>query len=147
MKFTLLPKVANAFLPRHLHLQLALLTSAASLITFFAYAWHTAKAQSEFMQNGAKLEVMALARSIAVTGSDFIVRKDFAGLEDLLVRTIDLPAVLLARITDSQGKLLSDVAKKADGKPELRFSSQAISVPSAVGAVYRVDYIRSASGW
>ena len=147
MNFIILPKLAIALLPRHLHLQLALLTSAALLITFLAYAWHTAKEQSEFTRNGAKLEVVALARNIAVTGSDFILSKDFAGLEDLLVRTIDLPAMLQARITDSQGKLLSDVAKKADGRPEVRFSSQAISVPSAVGAVYRVDYIRSASGW
>ena len=147
MKFTLLPKPAIAFLPRHLHFQLALLTSAALLITFIAYEWHSANHQSEFAQNGVKQEALALARNIAVTGSDFIVSKDFAGLEDLLVRTIDLPAVLGVRVTNRQGKLLSDVAKKADGTPVVRFSSQAISVPSDVGAVSRVDYIRPASGW
>ena len=112
MKFTILPKVAIAWLPRHLHLQLALLTSAALLITFIAYEWHSANNQSEFAQNGVKQEALALARNIAVTGSDFIVSKDFAGLEDLLIRTIDLPAVLQARITDRRGKLLSDVVKR-----------------------------------
>ncbi|MDP2783485.1 MAG: ATP-binding protein [Sulfurimicrobium sp.] len=141
------PKLAAAFIPRHLHLQLALLTSLALLITIAVYAWYTANEQSEFAQNSAELEVVALARNIAATGTNFIVSRDFAELEDLLVRTVDLPGVLEVRITDGQGKPLSDVARKPGGRPEIRFGAQKIGVPSAVNAAARVDYISADNGW
>ena len=143
----MLSKLAAAFLPRHLRHQLLLLTSLVLLTTVSGYAWYIANQQTELAQDSIELEVVALAQNIAVVGSNFIVVKDFAELERLLVRTADLPDTLEVRITDAQGRLLSHVTRKPGGKPEIRFGSRAIDVPSAVNASTRVDYNRIDSGW
>lgn len=143
----MLSKLAATFLPRHLYHQLAWLTSLALLITVPVYAWYTANEQSVLAQNNAEREMVALAQNIAVTGTDFIIIKDFAGLESLLVRTAGLPKVLEVRITDARGRLLSDVARKPGGKPEVRFGSRTIDVPLAANAAARINYNKPDSGW
>jgi signal transduction histidine kinase/CheY-like chemotaxis protein/HPt (histidine-containing phosphotransfer) domain-containing protein len=142
-----LSTLAATFLPRRLRHQLALLTALVLLITIAVYAWYSANEQSLFAQNGAELEMAALAQNIALTGTDFILIKDFAGIEGLLVRTAGLRNVLRVRITDAQGKLLSDVARKPGGRPEVRFGSRTIDVPSAANAAVRIDYDTLDRGW
>ncbi|MDP1756153.1 MAG: ATP-binding protein [Pseudohongiella sp.] len=142
-----MPALVATFLPRRLRHQLVLLTSLVLLITIAVYAWYSAHEQSLFAQNGAELETVALAQNIAVTGTDFILIKDFAGIEDVLVRMARLPNVLRIRITDTQGRLLSDVARKPGGKPEVRFGSRTIDVPSAANAAARIDYNKRDRGW
>lgn len=139
-------KPVRALLPRHLHLQLVLLTSLALLITITVYAWYTANEQSEFVQHTAELEVVALARSIATTGSNLIVGKDLAGLEDLLVQAVDQPNVLEMRIVDVQGKTLGDVARVESGQAEIRFGMEKITVPPATHPDTRVEYSGTV-GW
>lgn len=139
--------LAATFLPRRLRHQLALLTALVLLITIAVYACYSANEQSLFAQNGAELEMAALAQNIALTSTDFILIKDFAGIEGLLVRTAGLRNILRVRITDAQGKLLSDVARKPGDKPEVRFGSRTIDVPSAVNAAAHIDYDTLDRGW
>ena len=139
--------LAATFLPRRLRHQLALLTALVLLITIAVYACYSANEQSLFAQNGAELEMAALAENIALTGTDFILIKDFVGIEGLLVRTAGLRNILRLRITDAQGKLLSDVARKPGGKPEVRFGSRTLDVPSAVNAAAHIDYNTPDRGW
>lgn len=139
--------LAATFLPRRLRHQLALLTAFVLLITIAVYACYSANEQSLFAQNGAELEMAALAENIALTGTDFILIKDFVGIEGLLVRTAGLRNILRLRITDAQGKLLSDVARKPGGKPEVRFGSRTLDVPSAVNAAAHIDYNTPDRGW
>lgn len=139
--------LAATFLPRRLRHQLALLTALVLLITIAVYACYSANEQSLFAQNGSELEMAALAENIALTGTDFILIKDFVGIEGLLVRTAGLRNILRLRITDAQGKLLSDVARKPGGKPEVRFGSRTLDVPSAVNAAAHIDYNTPDRGW
>ena len=109
-------KLTTPFLPRQLRHQLAWLTSLVLLLTIFLYAWYSASEQSTFAQNRAELEVVALAQNVAVTSTDAIVMKDFAGMESLLVRALTLPHTLEVRITNAQGRLLSHVVRKPGGQ-------------------------------
>ena len=140
-------KLATPFLPRQLRHQLVWLTSFVLLLTIFSYAWYAASEQSTFAQNRAELEVVALAQNVAVTSTDAIVMKDFAGMESLLVRALALPHTLEVRITNARGRLLSHVVRKPGGKPEVRFSSRTIDTPAAANAATRIDYSQPASGW
>ena len=143
----MLPKLAHTFFPRRLLFQLALPISLAVLLIVVVYAWYAANEQSEYAQNSANIEVQELAQNIVANSTDFIVNKDFAGLENLLVRTADLPSVLELRIADRQGRVLSHVASQSGGEPVIRFGSKTIDVPSSVNASPRIDYIGTDNSW
>ena len=143
----MLAKFIAKIFPRQLRQQLALLTSLVLLLTIFVFAWHSADEQSAAAQIRAELEVVALAQNIAVSSSDAIIIKDFAGIESLLVRMVGLPNIREARITDARGRLLSHVVRKPGAKPEVRFGSRPIDTPAAENAATRIDYSQPASGW
>lgn len=78
-----------------------------------------------------KRQATVLARNIASTSSEPLLRRDYSTIELLLMDTVELPGVEALAITNASGRLMSDVAI-LDGQGAARFGLPPLEVPQAV---------------
>ena len=121
-------------LPRRLSVQLSLLLSLLIASTLIAHAWLSADRQTQHLQDAIRKEAATLADSVAAGSAPLIVVDDLASLEDQLQRSATLPAVLGIRVSGPDQRILSEVARAADGTLHPVYTHAALAPPMQTSA-------------
>jgi len=116
-------------LPKRLDIQVVIICGMMILLFVPAYLINEARQEIDYVIEAIKLETKAVAQNIALTSSKYLVIRDYASLENLLVRSAAFPGVIGIQITDPLGNVVSDVIK-TDDVPEARFSVTSLEVPA-----------------
>ncbi|HJW81879.1 MAG TPA: EAL domain-containing protein [Acidiferrobacterales bacterium] len=104
-----------ARLSRRLSAQLSLLLSLLIASTLIAHAWLSADRQTQHLQDAIRKEAATLADSVAAGSAPLIVVDDLASLENQLLHSAALAAVLGIRVSGPDQRILSEVVRADDG--------------------------------
>jgi len=115
-------------IPKRLDIQVAIICGLMMLIAVPAYVFNEAQQEIGHVIETVKLETKAVARNIALTSSNFLVIRDYASLENLLIESASFPGVIGIQITDEKGNVVSDVINN-NGEIEARFSVSELNLP------------------
>ena len=121
--------IVSVWLPRRLSSQLALMVSLLFTLTVFAYTWYTADEQSDLAEKTITMQTQSLAKSIAGASLVHLVSADYAAIEAQLMQSADYPEIRLVSVTDTSGKVLSQVRKNEQGLLFADFSIAPLTVP------------------
>ncbi|MGE0312917.1 MAG: ATP-binding protein [Lautropia sp.] len=118
----------------------ALLVVCTTLLVAFGVsgAW-TASEQYRMARENLRRQAAAMARTIAASSEDFLVRQNLDLAEQLLERTMHFDEVLSIRILDAAGHTLSHLDRSADGRPQVRFDSAGTTAVPPASPRARVD--------
>lgn len=116
------------FLPRRLDIQVAIICGLMIVIFVPAYLINEARHEIAYIIETIKLETRAVTKNIALTSSKYLVVRDYASLENLLIQSANFPGIKGIQITDREGNVVSDVIN-VDGETEARFSVTSLDVP------------------
>jgi len=120
--------------PRRLSVQLSVLLSLLITATLITNAWFTADRQTQHLRDSLRKEAATLADSVAAGGAALIVVDDLASLEDLLLRSATLPAVLSIRISGPDQRILSEVVRAGDGTLRPLYTHAVLTPPMQISA-------------
>ncbi len=121
----------NLVWPRSLHAQLALLSGLMLALTIAVYGWYTAREQSAIAEKAILTEMQILAQNLATASADYLIIRDFASLEQILIQSAEFPGVLSIQVTDAAGRRVGDVVRSENSAPaRVRFGEPALAHPS-----------------
>lgn len=121
-------------IPKRLDIQVAIICGLMMIIAVPAYVFNEAQQEIDYMINTVRLETRAFARNIALTSSNFLVIRDYASLENLLIESASFPGVLGIQIADKKGNVVSDVINVND-EIEARFSVSELDLPETMESI------------
>jgi PAS domain S-box-containing protein len=124
--------LSTFLLPRRLSSQLALIVSLLFTLTVFVYTWYTAEEQSDLAESTMTAQTQSLAKSVAGASIFYLVSADYAAIEALLLQSADYPEIRLISVTDTSGKVLSQVRKDERGMPFADFAAATLNLPRAI---------------
>jgi len=119
--------------PRRLSVQLSVLLSLLIASTLITNAWFTADRQAQALRDSNSKEAATLADSVATGSAALIVLDDLASLEDQLLRSAALPAVLGIRVSGPGQRVLSEVRRANDGTLHPVYTHAVIAPPEQAG--------------
>ncbi|OGW63589.1 MAG: hypothetical protein A2V83_09510 [Nitrospirae bacterium RBG_16_64_22] len=123
--------LGNRLWPRSLHAQLALLSGLMLAITIALYGWYTAREQSAIAEKTILMEIHTLAQNLATASADYLVVRDFASLEQILIQSAEFPGVLSIQVTDAGGRRVGDVVRTENNAPaRVRFGEPPLTPPA-----------------
>lgn len=130
-------KLSIKLWPRRLSFQLAIIISLLLAISMASFSFHGLKDEVANITSYMELQAGVLAKNIAATGADHLLRRDYTAIEELLVRSIEFPGIQGIQLTDKSGKLLGDVIR-LKGKPaEARYGQPSLILPA--NAIQTID--------
>ena len=121
-------------LPKRLDTQVAIICGLMMIISVPAYVFNQAQQEIDYVIETVKLETKAVARNIALTSSNFLVIRDYASLENLLIESASFPGILGIQIADQKGNVVSDVINN-NGVIEARFSVSELDLPERLESI------------
>ena len=121
-------------LPKRLDTQVAIICGLMMIISVPAYVFNQAQQEIDYVIETVKLETKAVARNIALTSSNFLVIRDYASLENLLIESASFPGILGIQISDQKGNVVSDVINN-NGEIEARFSVSELDLPEKLESI------------
>lgn len=123
--------IGNLLWPRSLHAQMALLSGLLLALTIALYGWYTAREQSAIAEKAILTEMQTLAQNLATASADYLVIRDFASLEQILIQSAEFPGVLSIQVTDAAGRRVGDVVRSEnDASPRARFGEPVLKPPA-----------------
>lgn len=134
-------------LPRSLSSQLALIVSLLFTLTVFVYTWYTADEQSALAESTMTAQTQSLAKGLAGASTAHLVSADYTGIEALLLQSADYPEIRLISVTDTIGKVLSQVRKDERGMLFADLAVAPLTVPQSVQASAVVPSGAALSWW
>jgi|GEM_PF-716118 len=124
--------------PRRL---MTIITSVVAVLLALSMSVFTYRVVDEEVQQTVsvlKRQASVLARNIATTSSEPLLRRDYSSVELLLLDTIEHPGVDEIVVVDTTGRMMSDVVLE-NGQGVARFGAPALVVPKV--AEMRVDVL------
>ena len=134
-------------LPRSLSSQLALIVSLLFTLTVFVYTWYTADEQSALAESTMTAQTQSLAKGLAGASMAHLLSANHAGIEALLLQSADYPEIRLISVTDTIGKVLSQVRKDERGMLFADLAVAPLAVPPSVQASAAVPSSEALSWW
>jgi diguanylate cyclase (GGDEF)-like protein/PAS domain S-box-containing protein len=123
-----------AHFPRRLSVQLSLLLSLLITLTLITTAMITADRQTQRLRDSIRKEASTLANTVAAGSAPLILLGDLASLEDLLLGSAMLPAVLVIRVSGPQQRVLAEVARADDGMLHPVYTHASLTPPMQFNA-------------
>ena len=104
-------KLSIKLWPRRLSFQIAIFISLLLAISMASFSFLGLQNEVASITSHMKLQANVLAKNIAVTGADHLLRRDYTAIEEMLLRSMEFPGVTAIKISDMKGKLLGDVIR------------------------------------
>ena len=98
-----------ALLPRRLYAQIVVTVSVILVAAFLSFGFMNADKQAAILERIIRNESEAITRNIADSCAHYLVVRDYAGLEELLVRFSEMPDMVNLQALEPDGTVLSDV--------------------------------------
>lgn len=117
--------------------QVSLLITVAMVAIACTFGLIAVLEQSRKATQAFERQMLAVAEGLASASADAMVRKDFASLEVVALRTATYPEIEVIDITDLKGKPLTSVIGSANGVPEAIFEKRFHPVPAEVDPCIR----------
>lgn len=115
--------------PKHLALQLILLFSLMLAVAMSAFSYRMMNEVITNITSTMKMQANVLANNISATGANFLLQRNYAAIEDMLLRAIEFPGVIAIQLCDSHGKLLGDVRRRAGQAAEVYYGEPPLKPP------------------
>ena len=125
----MISSLLSALVPRSLRSQLAVIVSLMFALTVFLFTWYTAEEQSDMAESVLVTQTQALANSVAGASVAYLLGSDQAGIESLLLQLAGYPQIRVLAVTDTQGTVLSQVRKNAQGAAFADFTAAPYAAP------------------
>lgn len=119
----------SKLIPRRLDVQMALVCIVVLATTMPWFIVHSAGEDLENFLDSIHKQTKVLAENIAETSIEHVITNDFISLDKLLMRSVLFPGVIDIQVTNTEGKVLSDVYLNSNTKPEARYSNKLIQIP------------------
>ena len=120
------------FIPKRLNAQIILLSALALTVTITVYVSMMIQERYKYLLEDSKTYVELLTKSIATATSTPLIFNDLASVEEELMIFAGFPNVRSIQIYDAEGKPLSNVRQDKEGKSQLFFSKELLSIPSVI---------------
>ena len=122
-------KLSIKFWPRRLSFQLAIIISLLLAISMASFSFNSLQDEVDNITSYMKLQAGVLAKNIAVTGADHLLRRDYTAIEEMLLRSMEFPGVTGIKMSDMNGKLLGDVIRIKGSEVETRYGQENLHLP------------------
>jgi len=125
--------------PRKLRVQLAIFVSFLLTLTIVGHAWYTAEEQASFASRAFTTQATILARELATASTASMITRDYAILEQLVRQTARFPEIETITISDAAGRVMSEVVKDSEGRPQVRFNQTRLALPGGSTALIQIE--------
>ncbi|MDH5648018.1 MAG: EAL domain-containing protein [Gammaproteobacteria bacterium] len=115
---------------RRLRTQVTMVFVALTVATVCVVTFNAANHESQRITANILQSAQELAGNLATTGADYLLERDYASIEKLLLRTGRFPGVAEIQIADETGKILGDIYRGVDNEISARYRQPALVVPS-----------------
>ncbi len=116
---------------RSLYVQLVLAVSLIISATFVSFGFMTAQRQTSRLAGVLTNEAGRITSHLAESLASYLVVSDYAGLEEFLVRSAELPDIERLTVVDQAGAGLADVFHRDGDAPRAMAVPESISPPDA----------------
>ena len=116
---------------RRLYVQLVVFGGFAVAVAILLFTWKVGSEQLAFVLNSNKTQAQTLVRNTASVAENYLLTKDLAAIEELLIHAAAFPDVESFTITNSAGVVFASVQRNANGDIEPVFVTQRITLPSS----------------
>jgi len=123
---------ATLLVPKRLSTRLVLLFTLLLMSAMLIFTVHGIYEQTEHFENNMKQQARGLAQNLAATSAESLLSRDYSSIELSLTRASRFPGILELSVTDTRGKLLGDIVKGKDGKPEVRYGLPSLKTPEKI---------------
>src|SRR5208283_1107801 len=130
----------KGFYPSGLYGRIVFLVSLIIIASFMTFSWLTTERQTELSRDALKQSASKLTEKLADGCIHYLIISDYAGLEELLLRYIELPEIMKIQVCGREGRVLSEVFKRSDASPiERSLTRNSLKMPQSVDTQIIVD--------
>jgi len=123
-------KLRSKVIPRRLNVLLISMFTVLLVGAMVVFTIHAIDQESKRITASMKEQARVLANNLAATGADHLLARDYTAIELMLIRSAEFNGVLELQVSDQTGKLVADVLRESNAKPEARYGGQALKVPT-----------------
>jgi len=136
MPMARLATALRGILPRQFTTQLVLLLTALLVASICGYTLYIALEQARQEQSRLSDRMERMLENLAVVGSDRLLVRDYASVENLLLMAAKANAEVQAlRVYSGSGQMINQVIRQAGGEPESVFDMAVVALPKAGGPI------------
>ena len=110
--------------PRRLHQQLIAMVSGLLVLALALLGGYTAHDQVNVARRTAEAQAATLARNVAVASSALILTESLDGLEELVLRSVEVADTRSILVTGRAGEVLARVDRKRAQAPQVVYDTQ-----------------------
>ncbi len=118
--------------PRHVQTQVGIIVTLLLIATIGMYAWQTARTESENLTRALMAQTSVMAKTIADLTANDVLTENFASIDALLNKTAEFPDLLSISVTNAHGILISQVERKQNNAPSVKYAPELLSPPADV---------------
>lgn len=83
-------------------------------------------------ESSSRENVMLMARNLSLTCADYLIVRDYAGMEVYLKRFVELQNVLKIQVYDKDGNILSDIVHERGSLPQARYGLEPLQLSGSL---------------
>lgn len=117
------------FWPRRFGVQLAIIFTLSLALSMTLFTYYSAERESNRIATSMRLQAGVLAENLAATSGDYLLTRDYASIENALLRAARFPGVRSIQLVDKSGKRLGDVTEEPGDEPRLLYGRPSLDVP------------------
>ncbi len=125
--------------PRKLRVQLAIFVSLLLALSIVGHAWYTAEEQTRFASRTFVTQANVLAQELATASTASMLTRDYAILAQLVSQTARFPEIEAITVSNAAGRVMSEVVKDREGRPQVRFSQTRLMPPRGLDATTQIE--------
>ena len=122
-------KFFRKFRPEKFRNQVAIYISLLLAVSMTGFSLYLIQEQVGNVRQNMQLQATVLAKNISATSANYLLTRDYTSIEQLLFRSIEFPGIISIQLSDFSGKLLGDVSRYQNNKPEIKYGQPALVVP------------------
>ena len=125
----LLLRIRSVLWPRRFGVQLAIIFSLSLTLSMTLFTYYSSEREANRNASSMRLQASVLAENLAATMGGHLLSRDYASIENTLLRAARTPGVREIQLVDTHGKRLGDVIEQPGRKPQSLYGRPALSVP------------------
>ncbi len=131
-----LAEALRGLLPRQFTTQLVILLSIVLIVSICGHTLYTALEQARQERSRLADRMERMLENLAVVGSNRLLVRDYASVENLLLMAAKANAEVHAlRVYSASGQLINQVMRQAGGQPESVFDMAVVALPKGDGPI------------
>ncbi|MDH5183481.1 MAG: EAL domain-containing protein [Gammaproteobacteria bacterium] len=120
----------------HLHTQIALLSGIIVSATIISQTYLNTTRQTLEIRERIDKDIHALVEHLSLSSQYSILRKDYASIEDQLLKLVKFPHILSLQVTDIEGGNLGLVVK-TESNTQVKYPTEKTPIPEKVVSLLR----------